>query len=49
MVLLEVHKYIEDLGKVPLSRKRQVRRHHGDFTGYINSIELHHPPKNINQ
>ena len=49
LVLLEVRSYMEDLGKVPFSRKLQLRRHHADFTTYIYSVELHNPPKNTNQ
>ena len=46
MVLLEVREYMEYWGKVPFSRKRQVGRHHRDFTPYINSAKLHHLPNN---
>ena len=49
MAILEVREDMEDLGKVPLSRKRQVIRNHGDFTSYINSTDIQHPQKNANQ
>ena len=49
MVPLEVREDVEDLGKVPFSSKRLVRRHHRYFTAYINSTEIHHPPNNSNK
>ena len=49
MVLIEVREDMEDLGKVPFSRKHQERIHHGDLTAYINSTEIQHPKKNTNQ